>query len=331
MKEVAVLAVDAGGTWCRAALCSREGRILGFAQGGSCNYHSIGIEKATDTLATVLKSLTNEQTLQVSCAVFALAGLDTKRDKAVLTSIVYNALSAANIAADLVYLDNDVMLALKGAVGLHDGVIIAAGTGSIACGIAKGGQEVRVGGWGYRAGDEGSGYSIGKAAVIHVLKAFDGREKPSGISAAVLRKMSFSDEDELINWVYSPQYSVQQIAALAPVIIRLAEEGDQQAAKIIEHAIQELAEMVFTAVKKVGLFGVPFKLILSGGILLNLFIHRLFVEVVKGKCPGVQLVSSKEQPICAIIKYGLMLAGSDNDEILNQLSKQIDNQLTSKG
>lgn len=326
MKEVAVLAVDAGGTWCRAALCSREGQMLGFAQGGSCNFHSIGIEKATSTLAMVLSSLINKQTLQVSCAVFALAGLDTKRDRNVLTSIVHNALSAAHITANRIYLDNDAMLTLKGSVGLNNGVIIAAGTGSIACGIAQGGQEVRVGGWGYRAGDEGSGYSIGKAAVTHILRAYDGRERPSGISTAVLSKMSFVDEDELVNWVYSPEYSVQQIAALASVIVRLAEEGDQQAMKIIKNVGQELEEMVLTAVGKLGLFDVPFKLVMSGGILQNPIILQQFIELIKDKCPGAQLAVCKEQPICAIAKYGFMLMGIHNEEILIRLSKQIDNQ-----
>lgn len=325
MKDVAVLAVDAGGTWCRAALCSKEGQILGFSQGGSCNYHSIGIEKATNTLAMVLSSLTKQQPLQVSCAVLALAGLDTKKDRIVLTSIVHNALSAAHIAADHVYLDNDAMLTLKGSVGLNSGVIIAAGTGSIACGIAKDGQEVRVGGWGYRAGDEGSGYSIGKAAVTYILKAYDGRERPSGISTAVLSKMFLADEDELVNWVYSPAYSVQQIAALASVIVRLAEDGDQQAKKIIEHARQELEEMVLTAVRKLGLLSVPFKLVLSGGILQNSIIHQQFIKSIKNKCPGVELAVCKEQPICAIIRYGLMLVGIHNDKILNRLSKQLDN------
>ena len=330
MKEAAVLAVDAGGTWCRAALCSREGQILGFAQGGSCNYHSIGVEKATNTLAAVLNSLTKKQTVQVSCAVFALAGLDTKRDQTVLTSIVHNALSAANIAADRIYLDNDAMLTLKGSVGLDNGVIIAAGTGSIACGIAKDNQQVRVGGWGNLVGDEGSGYSIGKAAITYILKAYDGRERPSGISTAVLSKMSFADEDDLVNWVYSPEYSVQQIAAIAPVIVKLAEEGDQQAIKIIEHVSQELEEMVLTVVRKLGLFDAPFKLIMSGGILQNTIIHRQFIKSIQDKCPGVQLVISMEQPIGAIIKYGLMLVGIYSEDIHKGITKKINNQLSSR-
>lgn len=97
------------------------------------------------------------------------------------------------------------MLTLKGTVGHNNGVIIVAGTGSIACGIGKDGREIRVGGWGYRVGDEGSGYSIGKAAVTHILRAYDGREEPSGITSAILNKMSLGDEEELVNWIYSSQ------------------------------------------------------------------------------------------------------------------------------
>jgi len=323
MKEVTVLAVDGGGTGCRAALCNSVGHILAYANGSSCNYHSIGTEKATVALTVLLNSLTKKQALRVNYMVLGLAGLDTKKDQATLTLIVHTALTAANIAPDKVYLCNDAMLTLKGSVGQNNGVLIVAGTGSIACGITKDGLEVRVGGWGYRVGDEGSGYSIGKAAITHILKSYDGREKPSALSTAILTELSLADEDTLVNWIYSSQFSIARIAALAPLIVRLANEGDHQGIKIIQHACQELSEMALTVIRKLGLVNTKFSLVLSGGVLKNSIVHRQLIELLTNTCTGLQMIVPSYQPICANLRYGLMMAGIDNDTILDRLSKQL--------
>jgi N-acetylglucosamine kinase-like BadF-type ATPase len=323
MKEVAVLAVDAGGTSCRAALCNRDGQVLRYAQGGSCNYHSIGAEQATITLTGVLTLLTNNQDLQVSSAVLGLAGLDTPRDQAVLRSVVKQALAAANIVAKQVTMDNDAMLTLKASVGKNNGVVIVAGTGSIACGIAADGREVRVGGWGYRIGDEGSGYFIGKAALTYILRAYDGRDASSGISAAVLGELSLADEDELVHWIYSSQYSIQRVAALTPVILRLAAVGDVQANCIIDDACRELGAMALTAISKLDLFCLPFQLVLCGGLLQNAMIYQSLLELIMSKCTTSTVVVSNDQPISASLRYGLMTLGIDDETILNRLAPQI--------
>ncbi|MBP2627272.1 MAG: hypothetical protein H6Q68_1983 [Firmicutes bacterium] len=323
MKEVTVLAVDGGGTGCRAALCNSDGQILDYAQGDSCNYHSIGAEKATEALTVLLTSLGKKQVLRVNSVILGLAGLDTERDQAALTLIVHKALAAANIVADRVHLCNDALLTLKGSVGQNNGVLIVAGTGSIACGITKDGREVRVGGWGYRVGDEGSGYSIGKAAITHLLKIYDGREKPSGISTAILNEMSFADEEYLVNWIYSPHFSIARIAALAPIIVRLAEEGDHQGIKIIQSACQELGEMALTVIRKLDLVNTEFSLALSGGVLKNFIVRQQLIELLACSCIGLQDIIPSYQPICASLRYGLMLEGIDNDTILNRLSKQL--------
>lgn len=323
MKEVAVLAVDAGGTGCRAALCNKNGQILGFAQGNSCNYHSIGAEKATENLIVLLTTLVKKQTVHINCVVLGLAGLDTKKDEAALASIVNQALISANITADTIYLCNDALLTLKGSVGQNNGVLIAAGTGSIACGITKEGLETRIGGWGYLVGDEGSGYSIGKAAITHVLKSYDGREKSSGILAALLSEISLADVDELINWVYSPRFSVAQVAALTPIIVKLAEEGDPQGEKIIQGACRELQDMAFTVIKKLDLQNAEFSLVLSGGVLKNSIVHRQVIKELAGTCPGLQVIDLSYQPICAGLRYGLLMMGIDNSALLDQLSIQL--------
>lgn len=323
MEEISVLAIDAGGTGCRAALCNQDGHIFAYAQGNSCNYHSIGVKRTKENLIVLLTALLKKQPLHTNCIVLGLAGLDTKKDEAILTSIVNEALTAAMITADAIFLHNDAMLTLKGSVGQKNGLLIASGTGSIACGITKDGLETRVGGWGYLLGDEGSGYSIGHAAIVHVLKAYDGRENPSGISPAILSEMSLADEEELINWVYGSRFSVAQTAALTPLIIRLAEAGDPQAENIIRRACQELESLACAAIQKLGLFDAECSLILTGGVLKNPFVRLQLVNRLTGTYPGLQLTAQTVQPICAGLRCGLMLMGFDKEPLLEHLSRQL--------
>ncbi len=323
MKEVAVLAVDVGGTWCRALFCSNNGQILDYTQGGSGNYHSIGAKVALSNLSEVLTSLTKQQAHRVQCAVFGLAGLDTEKDRVFLQSIVQQALVAANIVADHVYVDNDAMVTLKGIARQNNGVMIVAGTGSIAWGITQDGREARVGGWGYRIGDEGSGYSIGKAAVTHILRAYDGREATSGICAAVLEEMSFADEDALVNWVYSPEFSIKKMAAFAPLIMKLAESGDWKAIEISVFASQQLADMVFAVVRKLDIGNEKMNLIFCGGVLQSPIIKRQLIALLADFSSDIQVTIPDYQPICAGANYGLMLMGLDYDISLQQLSKQL--------
>jgi N-acetylglucosamine kinase-like BadF-type ATPase len=84
------------------------------------------------------------------------------------------------------FLENDANMTLLGMVDDQPGVLVIAGTGSICCGINGEGLIARVGGWGHRIGDEGSGYWISETAIQHIFRAEDGREQPSGITDAVL-------------------------------------------------------------------------------------------------------------------------------------------------
>jgi len=323
MKNMAVLAVDAGGTSCRAVLCDRSGQVLCYAQGGSCNYHSIGLEQAATTLEGVFNSLMNQEEIQVSCVVVGLAGLDTPQDRVILTEVLLQCLAAANITATQVIVDNDALLTLKAAVGQNNGVILIAGTGSIACGITEAGQNTRVGGWGYQVGDEGSGYFIGKAALKHVLRAYDGRDEPSGVPAAIMRKLSLSDAAELIQWVYSSQFSVQRVAALAPAVLRLAEAGDVQATKIIDHACRELVHLVWTAICKLNLKELPFTVVLCGGLLEDTAFRQRLLTLLTDICANFTVMILQDQPICTNLQYGLATLGIQDAVLLMGLREQI--------
>src|SRR5262249_40861561 len=94
-----------------------------------------------------------------------------------------------------VRVESDAVVAYAGAIGLMPGVLLIAGTGSIAIGRKPDGSMLRVGGWGPHFGDEGSGFWIGREAVRVALRSSDANEHNSFVReiASTLRVSSIQD------------------------------------------------------------------------------------------------------------------------------------------
>lgn len=318
MQTAAVLAIDGGGTSCRALLCDAAGSVLGYAQEGPVNYHSTDTHTVRATLGRLLRLLP-DRPAAVGAAVFGFAGLDTDRDWDVLSVLADTVLRDAGIRAGTLLVENDGMLTLLGTAGAADGLLLIAGTGSIACGITRDGRRARVGGWGSRVGDEGSGYAIGISALRHVLRAADGREKPSGISTAILQEKGMADVEQLINWLYSPAFSVQAVAALAPVIFALAERGDWQAERIIRQALEELTLMAATVINTLALSNTGLQVILAGGVLQNNpCLREQLAQSVQRLAPHAQFVPAAP-PVIGGALWGLRAAGIENPAVLQRI------------
>ena len=72
--------------------------------------------------------------------------------------------------------------------GTEAGVVLIAGTGSIAMGINEAGAVERSGGWGPTLGDEGSGYDIARQALKAVAASFDGRAPRTALTERLCRQ-----------------------------------------------------------------------------------------------------------------------------------------------
>lgn len=320
MDEYAVLTVDGGGTRCRAVLCDRFGTIYGYSVGGPANYHSIGIDGVIRSLTEMLTGLPGRP-FSVSCAVFGLAGLDSERDKQQLTDAVEQALAAASIQAAELLLENDGMMTLAGAAGGGNGLLIIAGTGSIACGITQDGRKTRVGGWGCRVGDEGSGYFIGTQALTHILRAYDGREPQSGLSEAVLQANRLDNVEELFAWIYSPAFSPDAVGALAPIVCRLAEAGDWKALMIVEQAVEELRLMAASVITQLTFQQSAVHAILSGGVLQrNSLLRGKLESAILRLAPQAKFAPARYEPIAGGVLLGLRQMGISDERIVMRMA-----------
>jgi N-acetylglucosamine kinase-like BadF-type ATPase len=139
---------------------------------------------------------------------------------------------------------HDIELAYYANFEVGEGILLYAGTGSIAMYIDDEEGPVRAGGWGYLLGDEGAAFWIGRESIRWVLAGLDTGEEvePGSLSEVILQQMDATDWDGIKAFVYSNERS--EIAKLAATVGRLADEGDADAQGIIFEASQHLIALI---------------------------------------------------------------------------------------
>ncbi len=159
----------------------------------------------------------------------------------------------------------DALIALVAGAPEGIGIVVVAGTGSIAYGVDPEGRVARAGGWGYLLGDEGSAFWLGHAAVRQGIRALDGRGPATTLFDRIALKLELDVPDGLVKWFYDQELSRYRVADLASVVEEAANEGDEAADSLLDQAAGHLAR-AGRAVARQLRFGEPYPLVLAGGV-----------------------------------------------------------------
>jgi N-acetylglucosamine kinase-like BadF-type ATPase len=182
----------------------------------------------------------------------------------------------------------DMVIAMEAAFGSGPGVIVNAGTGSIAYGRNSAGQTARAGGWGFAISDEGSGHWIGRSAVAASMRAFDeaGAERAGPLLEGIMKSWGVNARDRMVvaaNGSPSPNF-----AALLRTVLSAADSGDAAARAVLTQAGVELATLAKIVI--VRLFGnaVPVPVAVSGGVFRNCgLVQEVFYDRLRGVFPQI--------------------------------------------
>ena len=171
-------------------------------------------------------------------------------------------------SARTVRVQHDAPIALEGAVHARPAVVVIAGTGSVAYGEDAGRAAVRVGGWGYMFGDEGSAFAVARAALAHAMAADDhGRRSPLGDAA-----LAYFDRRtlrELATDALLGRISRGKLASFARVVHDAARLGDTGASAIVGDAASALAALAAAVITRLNLAGEPVPVAFGGGAFVN--------------------------------------------------------------
>src|SRR5262245_5458830 len=231
-----VIGIDAGGTKTVCQLADERANVLAEARGPGANLQAGGeleVEKALH--AVMAEALGRDRSIRPNAICCGMAGVDRPEDVAAVRAI----LTRIGQKADLLIV-NDALIALEAGAPGEAGVVIVAGTGSIAYGRDAHGNAARAGGWGHVLGDEGSGYWIGRLALRAVVRHADGRGRETALTPRLLQHFHVSRAAELIQKIYHGDVGPRAIAELAKYVEAAREEGDAVAGAILNSAVDEL-------------------------------------------------------------------------------------------
>jgi len=155
----------------------------------------------------------------------------------------------------------DIELAYRAYFKPGAGILLYAGTGSIAMHINQSGELLRAGGWGYLLGDEGAGYWIGREAMRHIALQLELKSSDS-FTELICKKLRISNWGDIRSIVYGAERS--SVAAITKDVATLALQGDIVAVGILDRASEHLSELIWRSDEIIGQAGLP--IIFSGGI-----------------------------------------------------------------
>lgn len=236
--------VDGGGTHARAVVVDESGIELARHSGPAGIVDPRDPAAAAAAVAQLVRAALRDAgatTAAALCCGLAGAGRPHERET------VRVALALQNVA-DRISIVGDAEAAMADAFPDGTGVLVVAGTGSIAWARRADASTVRVGGWGRILGDEGSGYDIALSGLRAIARAADGRSEPTALTDALLAAVPLTDPHELIAWTAAATKA--QIASLAPAVLDCAAQGDPAATAIRDAAVSALAHMAATAARQ---------------------------------------------------------------------------------
>jgi N-acetylglucosamine kinase-like BadF-type ATPase len=257
------IGVDGGASKTAAIVVDEDGKQVGAGLAGGSNHLRVGIEEATRNVEHAVNIALREARIAINDVEYTYCGI-AGSDHPLHRQRVVDSLRLFFPRGNFI-VDTDARIALTGAVGFGAGVVIIAGTGSVAFGRNTAGEEARSGGWGPTLGDEGSGFWIAREGLSAIVRAHDGRGFATAMTDLLCNEYDMCSPDELPRFVYATTTHVDDIARYGKLVIEAAQAGDTVASDILARAGSELAHCVLAIARKLHLTDTAFPVAYVGG------------------------------------------------------------------
>ncbi len=312
------LGIDGGGSKTSCAV-GDDTSLLATVTGGPSNITRVGEARARKSLHQAVReacSAAKVDPSQVERVCIGVAGAGRKEIAADVRKIIGEVISGK---IDVV---GDMQIALEAAFGAGPGVIVIAGTGSIAYGRDQQGRTARAGGWGFAISDEGSAHWIGRTAVGALLRGIDERiEAGNGENVAeelpLYRELKAAWKLHALDEFVRMGNANPDFAALLPTIVASAEGGDALAERVLTQAGRELAQLAIILVSRVFPDGdatqsaIP--LALAGGVFRHSGrVREVFCDEIGKVNLRVQVSAQIVEPVVGALQMARQLGQQSN-------------------
>jgi len=300
------LGVDGGQSSTSAVIGDETGRVLGRGEAGPCNHVESGegreklVAAISESVSAAVRAAGLGPEAEFAGACLGMSGgAEDKRD-----------LIASIVKAGALEVTDDARIALLGATGGGPGIIVIAGTGSIARGQNRAGKRARAGGWGYIFGDEGGGFDLVRQSLRAALRHEEGWGPATTLGPLLLEATGASSANELLHWFYTRDFPRDRVAGYAPLVDRAALEGDGVARTLLQQAAQQLATLSGNVRAQLFEKGESVLVVPIGGLFRSKVIaewFRILIELEPGSTVGV----ARYDPACGALLVAYRNAGLD--------------------
>ena len=285
------LGIDGGGSK-TSCLIGDETSILGSGSAAGSNLVRVGEAQARKALASAIRqacAVAHVATPQIQRVCVGLAGAARPE----ISELVHRIVS--ELIPGEVKVVGDMVIALEAAFGSGPGVIVIAGTGSIAYGRNAEGQTARAGGWGFAISDEGSGHWVGRVAVGAAIRAHDGAEGENTLEG-LMKSWRLETREQLV--LAANATPPADFAALFPAVLSLADAGDPIARDVLTQAGSELAKLARTVIRRLFPQSGAVPVAMSGGVFgSSPLVRQVFYNNLRSEYPDALLNPSVIEPV----------------------------------
>ncbi|WP_053958630.1 BadF/BadG/BcrA/BcrD ATPase family protein [Sulfobacillus thermosulfidooxidans] len=227
------IGVDGGGTSTRGIIEIEDGRFGELATSSASNLLMVGPDLAYAAMDEVIDRLSQQADISVVEGVIGVAGADRLE---VLSSWQRY---FARRGIKRLWITGDYWLPWANFTKGADGVIGILGTGSIFFG-RHGAKTLRLGGYGWKLGDVGSGLSLGQQAIRKAMESWEGIQPRTLLVPKCLEFFAVSSMQDVLDQLYRPSFPLRHLADFASEVFSAAMMGDLLADQLLKAEAEKI-------------------------------------------------------------------------------------------
>jgi N-acetylglucosamine kinase-like BadF-type ATPase len=302
-----VLGVDGGGSKTHAMVADERGETLGFASSGRSNWEDAGLGGARAELEAAIGgalAAAGVRAGDLDASAFGLAGLDWDSDRPMLAALI-DPLGLGGPRR----LDNDSFIALRAGTSQPFGVVVIAGTGTVAAGRNPAGRTFRTFGLEPMYGDFGSATDVAEEAVHAVADAWTGRGPATSLSELLPPLAGCASPVELLERL---SRGAVPLPPAAPLVLQEAAAGDPASTAIVIRAGTALGDSAALVARRLGMDQTAFELVMAGGLFrgASRLLETTLTATLHRVAPRARPVLLACKPVVGAVLEALELAGA---------------------
>jgi N-acetylglucosamine kinase-like BadF-type ATPase len=304
------LGVDGGGTKTEFVCIDEHDQVVARAMTGTTYHLQVGFDEAVARIAQGIEAVCGQLAASSAQLAYVFLGLPAYGEDAVVDPQLYAACGRV-LGHDRYRCGNDMVCGWAGSLACADGINIVAGTGSIGYGERRG-RAARGGGWGEIFSDEGSAYWIAIQGLNAFTRMSDGRLPTGPLRQAFVDALGLSNDLDICARVMGESgLSRDGVAALAPIVVHAANEGDTHANAILELAGLELANIAHALRRQLAFDEDETVLVSwSGGVLTKQDTVRTSMQRHLQSRASYEFIAPRHQPGVGAALYAALLSRS---------------------